>query len=98
MSLASSADRQAKFYFGVKELIEEKKVEESKVIEVAAEIEDWGSDFSYYDVYTENPEGFVEENGFVPEIPLNAERRRFFKSKGFNFHRDGSVSWKKIDK
>lgn len=91
MSLASSANRQAKFYFGTKEL-----AEENKLTDVWAELEDWGSDFSYYDVYTENPEGFVEENGFTPSIPLNSERRQFFKSKGFSFHRDGSVSYKKL--
>lgn len=90
MSLASNADRQAKIYFAVKEL-----AQEHKVIEVANEIEQWGSDFSYYDVYTEGPEAFVRDNGFTPSLPFSNSRRKYFKDRGFNFHRDGSVSYKK---
>lgn len=92
MSLASTADRQAKIYFATKEL-----AEKHKVTEVAAEIEEWGSDFSYYDVYSEGPEDFVRDNGFTPSAPFNNSRRKFFKDRGFTFHRDGSVSYKKVD-
>lgn len=91
MSLSNSADRQAKIYFAVKEL-----AQEHKVTEVAAEIEEWGSDFSYYDVYTEDPEAFVRDNGFTPSLPFSNARRKYFKDRGFNFHRDGSVSYKKL--
>jgi hypothetical protein len=72
--------------------------EEHKITEVASEIEEYGSDFSYFDVYTEGPEDFVRDNGFVPKAPLDPERRRFFKKHGFHFHRDGSVSYTKPKK
>jgi hypothetical protein len=93
MSLASNADRQAKIYYRVKEL-----AQENKVTEVADEIEDWGSDFNYYDVYTENPERFVQDNGFTPSLPFSNSRRKYFKDRGFNFHRDGSVTYEKLKK
>lgn len=91
MSLASNADRQAKIYYAVKEL-----AQQHNVTEVAAEIEEWGSDFSYYDVYTEGPEEFVRDNGFTPSLPFSNSRRKYFKDRGFHFHRDGSVSYKKL--
>lgn len=91
MSLASNANRQAKIYFNTKEV-----AQANGVTSVASELEQWSSEFHYYDVYSEGPEEFVRDNGFTPAPPFSNSRRKFFKDRGFTFHRDGTVSYKKV--
>lgn len=85
-SLAQQADRHMKTYFAVKEIVARLDVRELQI-----DIEDYSSDAHAFDVYSEDPEGYVAENGSAPATPLPAWRRNLYKGHGFRFRRDGSV-------
>lgn len=89
-----SADRQAKIYFQIGAVLDSQHSTFPDA--VYNDREDYASDLSYYDVWTENPENFEADNGFRPLVPLSTARRAFYKSHGFQFKQDGTVLYEGV--
>jgi hypothetical protein len=86
-----TADRQAKIYYRVGELLEEHA--DLLPDAVHADYEDYRSDFHSYDVWSEDPANWEAENGRRPAVPLNSDRRAFYKKYGFIFKQDATVQF-----
>lgn len=89
-----TADRQAKIYFQIGRVLDSQHA--TFPDNVYNEYEDYRSEFSMYDVWSENPATYEDENGFRPAVPLDSERRRFYKEHGFQFKQDGTVLYEGV--
>jgi hypothetical protein len=90
-NLAASADRHWKTYQQVKAIVEQH--EDTMPIGIVRDLEDYGADTIAYDVYSENPEQYVADEGQSRRAPLTPERRAQYKEAGFRFKRDGTVEY-----
>ncbi len=87
--MTKTADRQAKIYFQIGRVIQSQHSNFPDKVYNA--YEDYRSDFHSYDVWSENPENWEDENGYRPTLPLDSDRRKFYKEHGFTFKQDGTV-------
>lgn len=61
--------------------------------EVILELKDYKKDLESFKLYSENPTKYLQDYGDIAHNPLYSNRRRWLKSKGFIFHKDGHVAY-----
>lgn len=96
LSLSQSANQAAKVYFQVARVLDHPAFPEAEGVMLAGERDDYMLRFHDYDIWSECPEDWEEENGFRPPYPLTPERRKVLKGHGFQFKRDLTVLYKGV--